>query len=103
MFNESHITKKLKEYLAGLKSELGDSFYFQKMSDRFTDGIPDYYILYRGHSLWLELKATRQRPKPIQIHVLKRLARAGAVSEWTDNFEDAKICVSEFINKINSL
>jgi len=95
---EAYITKKVKEYLMELKNHFGPAFYFQKVSDRFTDGIPDYYITFRGKSLWLELKAPGERPRPLQIYVLKRLAKAGNMAEWTDNIEDARECIDEFVS-----
>jgi len=45
-----------KEVIKWLKAN--DIFYF-KISERFSSGIPDLYILHNGISVWIELKTEK--------------------------------------------
>jgi len=71
-------------------------FYYQKISDKFTSGLPDYYLLYRGVSIWIELKDKNKKPDPIQVYTMRCLKRAGAIVIWTDNFD----VIENFIDQL---
>ena len=94
--SEAKLTARCKKYFTKLQLEYPD-FYFQKLSDRFTSGILDYYILFRGISIWIELKDKNKTIDPIQNHVMKRLHRAGAITLWTSDFEQVKKLVDDII------
>lgn len=94
--SEAKLTAKCKKYFTKLQKEHPD-FYFQKFSDRFTSGICDYYILFRGLSIWIELKDIGKTIEPIQNHTMKRLHRAGAITLWTSEFEQVKKLVDDII------
>lgn len=98
MASEAVITNKCRILFQALAKEHKD-FFFQKISDRFASGIPDYYILYRGTSIWIELKAEGKKPIMVQYHYLNKLKKAGAITMWTSNFEDVKRLMSKIINQ----
>lgn len=94
--SEARLTAQCKKYFTGIQKEHKD-FYFQKLSDRFTSGLLDYYILFRGLSIWIELKDRGKKIDPIQNHTLKRLNRAGAITLWTDDFSAVKQLIGDII------
>ncbi len=96
--SEASLTARCRKYFKKIK-QVRRSFYFQKFSDRFSSGIPDFYILYQGNSGWMELKDIGERPDKIQEFTLYELDRGGAHTMWTDNFED----VFEFVEMILKL
>lgn len=100
---EAQITKKVNNYCKDLKKSLGSSFFYQKLSDRFTHGVLDFYLAFDGKSLWLELKATGERPRPIQVYTIKRLRDAGLMAEWTDDFATARHYIDKLIGKSSSI
>ena len=99
IFSEAYITAKVKDHLVELRQRLGTNFTYQKLSDRFSHGIPDYYITYMGRSLWLELKATGESPRPIQVHVMNKLRKAGNEAVWADNLFEAIQAIDAFVSK----
>ena len=98
--SEAALTKQVKKYLDEIKAEVGNDLFYQKISDRFTDGIPDYYIIYKGQSLWLELKAAGEKPRAIQSFVLKRLKQAGSMADWADNINKAKVLIDILVYNV---
>ena len=93
--SEAVLTKRCKKYF-DKTSRVHPDFYFHKVSDKFTSGIPDYYVLFRGVSIWIELKAKGETIRPIQNHVMKRLHRAGAITLWTSEFDQVKRLAEQF-------
>jgi len=93
---EAHLTKLCGNYFKELKRK-HEGFFYQKISDRYTSGIPDYYILFNGNTLWLELKKTGAKARPLQEYTLKQLRRAGAQTLVTDDFETVKRAVFSLV------
>jgi len=87
VLSEKTLTRKCNKLFKRLQIE-HDGFFFQKLSDRFTSGISDYYVIYNGTSVWIELKAVGKKPDKIQVYFLQSLKRAGAITMWTDDFQD---------------
>lgn len=85
--SEAFITRKCRELFEELARKHKD-FFFQKISDRFTSGIPDFYLIWDGHCAWIELKKTGEVATKLQAYTLSRLKRAGAITLSTDNFKD---------------
>jgi len=81
-YTEAHITKKVITHLKKLKKREKSSLYFRKVSDRFTSGIPDLEIIYRGSPCYIELKATGKKPTPIQRREIDDRIRAGTLAVW---------------------
>lgn len=64
---ESYFQKKIK------KAFTKKGFVVLNLSDQFTGGIPDTYLLNDGVSYWLELKVTNKKPGQI-VHLDDRKA-----------------------------
>jgi len=92
---EAHITNQCRDYFKALAIKHKD-FYEQKFSDRFTSAIPDWYILWRAQSFWIELKRPGEVSTPLQEYTLRQLSKAGALTLSTDNFEDVKELIESF-------
>jgi len=99
--NEAYLTKKVSDLLKQYRLELKPGFYYHKVSDRYTSGIPDFYVLYRGFSAHIELKAAGKSVASdgLQSHTLDKLKSAGAYCIWSDDFSE----VSEFLRDLTSL
>jgi len=86
---EAKITKQCKDLFDKLKISY-KGFYAEKISDRFTAGIPDFYVAYEGRSVWIELKKPGGVADPLQAHTIRRLKQAGIAAFCTDNFKDVE-------------
>jgi|Wag4MinimDraft_13_1082653.scaffolds.fasta_scaffold00021_28 hypothetical protein len=64
---ESYFQQKVKDAFTR------DGFMVLNLSDSFTGGIPDTYLLKDGISYWLELKVTNKKPGQI-VHLDDRKA-----------------------------
>lgn len=84
--SEAKITKECKALFDDLK-KFYKGFYYQKISDRFTSGIPDFYVAYQGRSAWIELKEPGAVAKPLQAYTIRRLKQAGIPAFCTDDFK----------------
>lgn len=80
---ESTIEKKVVEYCR----EKGLLCY--KFSSPSRRGVPDRIILGKGKILFLELKATGQKPSKLQFREMAILAEQDFQSSWADSFEVA--------------
>lgn len=52
-------------------------------------GLPDLCCVYKGHSLWLEVKMPGKAPRPAQTVMRARLWKAGAMAETVHSVEEA--------------
>lgn len=57
----------------------------RKLADKFTAGLPDFFISHLGVTTWFEVKLTTNKEifRPIQLHTLIKLVR-GAYIIWND-------------------
>jgi len=69
--NESQLRDKVKKVLAETK------WYYQKISDRFTAGIPDYILCIDSRFVTLELKVDARSMTPLQSYTRERIENAG--------------------------
>lgn len=97
--SEASFTKDFKKYLKERQKTYGSSFWFYKTSDRFTSGIPDFYVVFRGESAYIELKDLGKKPSDIQLHQMKRMQQAGLLAVWFDSLEPAKQFIDELVSK----
>lgn len=63
-------------------------------------GLPDLCCVYRGRSLWLEVKLPGQTPSTAQIVMRARLELAGAVCEVATSVEEALRALSDLDERI---
>ncbi len=80
------VDKLCKKY----EREYSPHFWFYKVSDRYTSGIPDFHILFRGTAIYLELKRLGEVPDQLQMYVMGRARKAGGLSLSADNINSVK-------------
>jgi len=83
---EAVITKKTKKLLDTYEAS-GEPLYFNKISDRFTSGIPDIQGTFYGVSFYIELKDEGEKARKLQKWHLVRAKKAGAEVLSTDNYD----------------
>lgn len=78
---EAHLVKRCKE--------------LRIICDKFTSpsrrSVPDRVLIYRGCVIFLELKATHEKPSTPQKRDHKRRWEAGAIALWTDSIEGVEV------------
>ena len=80
---ESDIERKLYNYVKRQKGRC------LKLNPAGMVGIPDRMILLPGGVIhFVELKRKGQKPRPIQLHWLRKLTDLGFSAFWADNYED---------------
>lgn len=92
---EAKITKQTKTLLETYENN-GEPIYFNKISDRFTSGIPDFQGTFHGVSFYIELKDAGEEARKLQKWHLNRAKKAGAEVLSTDNY-DAVVAFMERI------
>lgn len=72
-------------------------------------GVPDRLFLSdpgfldeAGFTLFMEVKAPKKKPTPVQFYVLKKLQDHGTPVCWVNDLEDAKVKLVCFLNSPNS-
>lgn len=93
--SEAKITGKVKKLLESYEVS-GEPIYFNKISDRFTSGIPDYQGTFYGISFYIELKDEGKVARKLQEWHLYKARNAGAMAVSTDSYE----AVLEFMEHI---
>jgi len=69
---ESQLTRQVMKYLRSLQGTFA-----LKIADKFTAGIPDIYLLYRGRSVWIELKTEKGKISKLQEWTINMIHQAG--------------------------
>lgn len=98
--SEALITKKTKKLLDS-KELRGEPIYFNKISDRFTSGIPDIQGTYYGVSFYIELKDKGEEARKLQDWHLTRAKKAGAEVLSTDNYDEVVAFIDQIKNDNN--
>ena len=71
-YTETHLKKLLYKTLKPFLN-----CYHRKLSNPFRAGILDFYILFEGRSVWLELKILPNKLTPLQKNEIQAIQRAG--------------------------
>lgn len=106
---EAKVTKEIKDYLDAL-IKLGWRLWYQKISDRFTSGLPDFIVCCYGYFIAIEVKREGDKPKnhpwqdfalaePIQAFTLQKISNADGNCVAVDNVED----VRQLLNAVSLL
>jgi hypothetical protein len=70
-----------RDLVAAIRAAMPGAVIFRH-EDRFTAGVPDLSVTWRGTTSWVEVKYSRRgrrsRPTALQARALRRLAAAGA-------------------------
>ena len=91
MPSESKIQKELKR-------EIGNLGLLTKISDRFTSGVPDYFFVGRGKTIFIETKATGEKLRKLQIYFMRQIIKNGGLHFIIDSSESIQHLKS-FITK----
>ncbi len=87
--SEALITKQTRNLLKKYETN-GEPLYFNKISDRYTSGIPDFQGTFYGISWYVELKDEGKELRNLQAWHLKRAKHAGAETLSTDCFQEVE-------------
>lgn len=61
-------------------------------------GWPDRIYVWNGHTWYVEFKAAKQKPRPIQLYIHGELAKRQAVVRVVDNLIDGRSVINELYN-----
>ena len=84
--SEQAFKRKVLRYL---KQTYPDAFVY-KVTDTFYSGLPDVFFLLKGTVFFFELKFGRNKATKIQLAVIAKLERAGAICGVCYTLEDVK-------------
>lgn len=73
-YNETHLKKKIYQALKPFNC------YHRKLSNPFRAGIPDYYLLYNGKSVWIEAKVLPNKLTPLQKQEIQEIRQSGGLA-----------------------
>ena len=97
MTSESYIEGKVRQWC------LVNDVLCKKFTPMGENGYPDRIFLFRGKCVFIELKATGKKLRPLQSERLRELRSYGFVAEWHDNVDDAikTLCTSFFPGNVD--
>lgn len=95
MTPEGKVLAAIKRHLDGLKKS-GEPLWYMKMHGGAmqVSGLPDLCLVYKGRSVWIEVKAEGKTATPLQVQTMQRLEAAGAVCGVATCVEEAKTILS---------
>lgn len=64
----------------------------------YTEGYPDRQFLWRGHTFFVEFKATGKKPRPEQIEAARDLYEQGFQTYYIDNLQDFQTIIQVIVN-----
>lgn len=67
----------------------------------FGEGWPDYMFLYGGLTLFIEFKATGEKPEPLQLYMHERIRNRSFQVEVVDNPDVGRQLIKEFYDRGN--
>ena len=86
---ESRIEQKTTDYAKSLGMAA------LKLNVQGQAGWPDRLYIWNGHVWFIEFKAPKQKPRPLQVEIHKRMAKLGAVVHVVDNLIDGRRIIDE--------
>lgn len=90
---ESRIETKASEYAKSL------GMMTLKLNVKGQAGWPDRLYLWNGHIWFIEFKAAKQKPRMLQLEIIRQMRELGAKVFVIDNLIDAR----RVINELHSL
>ena len=94
MTEETKLRNKTKLFLQTLSS-----VHVDKISDRYTSGIPDFIGCCNGRYFALELKAKKGVVDPLQKYVMNDIKRTGGEAVVCRSIDDVMIFMTVLISK----
>lgn len=76
--------------------------YMKNFGCMFTcNGTPDYLLDIRGRAIWLEFKAAKGRPSPVQIKIVDNINSWGGIARiiYPKDFDDVCRLIEEVIDE----
>jgi len=70
-----------------------------KMVPTFGNGIPDRQVLYKGRTIFVELKKEGEKPAKLQVAFMKELNKHGFETRVIDTKEQVNRLISDLINE----
>lgn len=68
-----------------------------KLAGPNQKGQPDHMFLHKGKVVFIEFKAFKKRPTPLQEHWLEKLTKQGFYAQWCDSADQAIACLSLYL------
>ena len=90
--SERTITRQVKKLL---DSYPNDTLWYYKASDRFTSGVPDFIVCFKGLFIGIELKDLGKKARKLQHYTISRILQGGGIAVCTDTIEDIKRLFNE--------
>lgn len=87
---ESRIEQKTTDYAKSL------GMLSLKLNVVGQSGWPDRLYIWNGRVLFVEFKAAKEKPRPVQVEIHKRLAERGIQTLVVDNLIDGRRVINEF-------
>lgn len=94
--SEKKITSQVRKYFQEL-AKIRTDFFWLKLSDRFTNSIPDFYFAVNGSSAWVELKDQGKKVDKLQAWTIKKLNKCGVKAISTDDFKEVVALVESML------
>lgn len=69
-----------------------------KFTSPAQNGVPDRILMANGHIRFVELKAPGEQPRPLQISVINRMRKHGAVVHITDSRAEIRKILCEIVD-----
>lgn len=70
-----------------------------KLSDRWLVGIPDLIFIYKGITIWMELKSEKGIVSKMQRYVMDKINAAGGHAYVVKSVEEARTICRNLISK----
>jgi len=100
--SEAKLTEQCRTYFKKIRLERPD-FFWWKISDKYSSGIPDFFVAYNGVAIFIELKDKGRKPGKLQEYTLRCLNRAGVLSIWADDFKTVQAFVEGQLSLVPSV
>ena len=71
---------KVKRKVVAMLKERGAYYFYPVTSGYGASGVPDVVVCYRGAFIGVECKAGKNKPTPLQLDNLRRIAEAGGTA-----------------------
>lgn len=87
---------KIESYLVQQVKKIGGKAI--KMVPTFENGIPDRQVLFKGRTIFVELKRSGEKPRPLQIEFMKQLEAHGFETRVIDSREQVDSLIENLLN-----
>lgn len=93
MSSDDHLESRIEAKASDYAKSLG--MMTLKLNVKGQSGWPDRLYVWNGHVWFIEFKAPKQKPRPLQEHVINQLKALYVEVRVADNLIDAKEIINE--------